>query len=147
MLLSSPFFVPFIGTMAYLALLFFSALLSMLMTLFERTRLLGKWIFLTALISFPILVITGLCLSPFMILLGLVSWILKYCDLEILIGFMFLGYFIMIAFIALYHWYLGGMMILNHLTNEPIDYGIENDRVYRVLFKKLINRFYLKGKN
>jgi hypothetical protein len=39
------------------------------------------------------------------------------------------------------------MMILNNLTGEPIDYGLENDRIYAILFKKLINRFYLKEKS
>ena len=142
-----PTFPIFLGSIAYIGLLGLTGLICVPMLLFSQTRKQGKIILLTAIISFPILLIVGLTLTILFALPGLaLGYVFHKLGIINLIGIFFLSFTIFIAASALYHWYLGYIMIKNYIHDKPLDRQIENDKVYSIFIKRVVRYFSSNGK-
>ena len=137
-----PTFPIILGFIAYLGLLGLSTIVGAPMLLFKKYRLQGKTIILTTIISFPTLLIVGLTMTLLLALPGLGAiYILKHFDLLYVVGILFLIFIIIVAISALYHWYIGYILIKNLLNKRPIDFKIENDKIYSIFLKKIVQYY------
>ncbi|MBW8050306.1 MAG: hypothetical protein FVQ77_08205 [Cytophagales bacterium] len=137
-----PTFLIFMGFIVYFGLLGVAFLIGGPMLLSKNWRIKGKIIILTAIISYPTLLIVGLTLTLIFALPGLgLMFLFEYLDLIPLIGISLLIFLLIVAVSALYHWYLGHIMIRNYLNKRPIDQQIENDKVYSIFLKRVINYY------
>jgi len=130
-----------IFSLYFCILLFGLALLVCAPMLFFKTRrITGISVILTAMISYPLLIIVGLTLTIIFALPGIgLIYLLNYLNLIPLTGIFVLIFFILIAFLWVYHMYLGYIMIRNYLNNWPIAQQIETDKVYSILLKRVVN--------
>ena len=100
----------------------------------------GKILILTAFISFPTLLIVGGTLTIISAIPGVgIGLILSTMDLTSIIGILFLGFVLTVAFFALYHWRIGYIVIKNYIKKNSIHKGITDDWVYNILIKRLVN--------
>jgi hypothetical protein len=142
-----PTFLIFIGLFLYLGLLMIGFLLGIPMILSKKRKLEGKLIIMTAIISYPILLVIGLTLTIIFALPGIgLAFLFKYLDIPSFVVGVFLLYFIIVFVSAFYHWYLGYVMIKNYLNKIPIDSQIENNMVYSIFIKRVIN-YYRRNRN
>lgn len=136
----APTFPIFLGFILYIPLIGLSLLIGLPMMLFEKWRVSGVTLILTALISFPTLIIIGLTLTVLFALPGIgLIYLLHYLGVLPLIPYFILLFMLIVAVSALYHWYIGYRMIKNYLNDEYIDFQIENDKIYSIFLKRIIN--------
>ena len=134
------------GFIIYFCLICAALLFCVPLLLLPDAKPWGKIIFLTALVSYPILLIVAplvflICL-PFMYI---IIWGVDYLNISAYFHFhdisgkLILMMFLFMAVAALYHWYLAFVMIRNCAMGQPIDQGIENNNIYPILFKRIKN--------
>ena len=142
-----PTFFVFVGFIIYLGLLGLSGLIAGPMLLFKQYRQQGKLIILTTIISFPTLLIVGLTLTILFALPGLVLiFLLEKLNLVHLTFIFFLIFVLTVAVSALYHWYLGHIIIKNYVYGRPLDQQIENDKIYSKFIKRVVKYYGLDRK-
>jgi len=139
-----PTFPIFMGFIAYFVLLGLSGLIGVPMILFKQSRRQGKIIILTAIISYPTLLVVGLTLTILFALPGIgLIFLLDYLGHVYLTGIFLLVFLFIVVISALYHWYLGYVIIRNYFNKRPIDQQIENDKVYSIFIKRIVKHYDL----
>jgi hypothetical protein len=139
-----PTFLIFLGFIAYLGLLAVSAIISLIMLIIRAPKEQIKILCFTALTSFPILLCVGLILSILFVLPALLfGYIFYYLGIFYVTGIMILLFLVVVAIVALYHWYLSYRMIKNFVYKKPVEQGISNDKLYSLLAKKIVR--YING--
>ena len=135
-----PTFPIFLGLIAYIALLGLSIVISGPMLLTKQWRVKGKIIILTAIIPFPTLLLIGLTLTIIFALPGIgIIYLLFYLGWNPMVGFLMLFLMLFVAGLSFYHWYLGYIMIKNYMMKNPLNQQIENDKIYSLFYKRVIN--------
>ncbi|SDL86796.1 hypothetical protein SAMN04488034_11911 [Salinimicrobium catena] len=139
-----PTFPIFLGFIAYLTLLGLSGVIGGPMLLFRQSRPQGKVILLTAIISFPTLIVVGLTLTTLFALpvFGL-GYLLYNLDLTQFLVLFICIFLTIVSISGLYHWYLGYVMIKNYVHGRPLDKQLENDRVYSMFIKRVVQYYGL----
>jgi hypothetical protein len=136
----SPFFLIIIAAFFYLIMMALAFLIGGLMMLSKKRRDDGKILILTAFISFPTLLIVGGTLTIISIIPGFgISYLLTQMDLFPLLIFCILGFGLVVAFFALYHWHIGYVMIRNYIKKNSIHKGISDNRIYNIFIKRAVS--------
>lgn len=137
-----PTFLIILGAIIYLMLMVLATVIGGLMMLDKNRRDDGKILILTTFISFPTLLIVGGTLTIIFAIPGIgIGYLLTKLELFPLLGILTLGFVLLVAFFALYHWRLGYIMIRNYIKKYSIHKGIAGDRIYTIFIKRAVNYF------
>ena len=139
-----PTFLVFLGAIVYFGITAVTLVIFLPMLLIEAKRIFAKKVLATVLISFPCLLVMGLCCVIVFLIPALVfGWLANGGYLPkvpgIILGITGLLIFAgSVATSSLYLWYFISKIIYQRLDKKPIAEFLDNDKVFKFLRPYLI---------
>jgi hypothetical protein len=134
-----PTFLILLGFIVYFAVIAITLFIGGILILFKSQRSNAKILIFTILISYPTFLIVGAAMAILFAIpaFGIMFLLQKFGNPDIF-GYLALFALLIIIIAALYHWYLGFILIKNGVLKRKIDQSIENNKVYSIFLKRIV---------